>query len=238
MTRKRSVWIWLLPCSLLASACQERIFNNPRDPNAETGIYELLATLDIQGIIPEDLAFSDDALWVCDISGRIIALNYNSGQLIRELNVNRSVAGIAYDGANLWLTLRDSATIQRVNIVTGALLRELRLARGDLAGLDWHSDKLYIADRLSNSVLVVDPLTGDIEQTIVHPGFSLDGVAYDGSALWTTDGSQMAIYRYNTITAAITSFIAPDRRPAGLSASAGYIWLGDSSGRIYKLRFH
>jgi sugar lactone lactonase YvrE len=182
-------------------------------------------------------AFSGDALWVCDSFGRVYALNYDSGQVIRELNVEQSAAGVAYDGSYLWLAVRGTTSLQRVNIITGALIREVRLPRGDISGIDWYGGRLYVADRLSNSVLVVDDLTGVVERTLAHPGISLDGVATDGRDLWTADGAQMAIYRQDLLSAAIAPFTAPDRTPSGLCASNGFVWLGDRSGRVFKLRF-
>ena len=66
--------------------CNDRLFDNPYDPDAETRAYEILSTLQAGGIAPLDLTFSGDALWAADGRARILALNYNSGALIRELD--------------------------------------------------------------------------------------------------------------------------------------------------------
>ncbi len=229
--------IFLCLGSLLAIACQERHFSNPLDPDADQQRYELAATLSLAGIVPVDLAFSGDALWACDVSGRVVACNYNSGQPVRELATDAAAEGVAYDGGNLWLTLRGATTLRWIGMITGTVLRDVRLTHGDLGGLDWANDRLYVADRLTNSVLVLDDETGAVERMVPHPGVSLDGVAFDGQDIWTVDGVQAMLYRIDPAGGNVLAYPAPDRTPSGLCAAAGFIWLADRSGRVFKLRF-
>ena len=134
------------------------------------------------------------ALWAVDSLSRILALNYSSGALIRELDFPQPVAGIAYDGKDLWLSVKNSSQLVQVNIVTGTLIRVLNLLRGNVGCLDFAAGRLYVADRLSNSVLVVDPLSGTIERSIPQPGFAIDGISHDGSNLWTIDATQIEVF--------------------------------------------
>ncbi len=223
--------------SLLAlAACSDRLFDNPYDPEAETRAYEILSTLQA-GIEPVDLAFSGDALWTVDSFSRVRALNHNSGALIRELEASTAAAGVAYDGEDLWLSVKDSPQLVLVNIVNGARIRILHLLRGRFGPIDYFAGRLYVADRLSNAVLVVDPETGTIERSIPQPGFAIDGICHDGASLWVIDATQMKIFRLSESGVLESTYQAPTRTVSGLAFAAGIFWCGDRTGKIFRLRF-
>ncbi len=219
------------------SACNDRLFDNANDPAAETRAYEILATLQVDGVVPVDLTFSRDALWVVDALSRIQALNYNSGTLIRELDYPQPVAGIAYDGKDLWLSVKDSSQVVQVNIVTGTQIRVLNLLRGNAGCLEYAAGRLYVADRLTNSILVVDPASGAVERSIPQPGFAIDGISHDGVNLWTIDATKMKLFRLDESGAPLNAYQTPSRQAAGLAFAGGIFWCGDRAGKIYKLRF-
>ena len=238
MQARRYAWVFSFIFSLLLlSGCKDRLFDNPLDPNAERTAYEVLATVQLNGIVPVDLAFSGDSLWVVDSQSRLLSLNYNSGAVIRELESESPPSGVCYDGDDLWITVRNSSQIVKLNIVTGTTIRVLTLTRGDFGPIDFSGSRLYITDRLTNSVLVVDPETGRIEKALSNPGFSLNGVAYDGVNLWTIDATQMKIFRLTASGSVLMSYQTPGRAGAGMSVGSGIMWTGDQTGKIFKLRF-
>jgi outer membrane protein assembly factor BamB len=238
MKTKQSALAVLAVFSIVClAACSDRLFDNPYDPAAETRAYEILATLQVDNIIPVDLTFSGEALWVVDAQSRILALNYNSGALIRELDFPQPVSGIAYDGKDLWLSIKSTSQVVQVNIVNGAQIRVLNLLRGNFGPLDFAAGRLYISDRLSNAILVVNPENGTIERSIASPGFAIDGVSFDGASLWTIDATQMKFYRLAASGALENIYQTPSRSAAGLASAAGILWCGDQTGKIYKLRF-
>lgn len=221
---------------LLLSGCNDRLFDNPLDPDAELRAYEILTTIQTS-VAPLDLTFSGDALWAVDSLSRVVALNYNSGELIRELMVPLPAAGVAYDGIDLWLSVRDEPRLLQVNIISGSLIRALNLPRGRLGPLDYAGGRLYVCDRLSNSILVVDPENGAIERSLPQPGVAIDGVCLDGIHLWTIDGTQMKLFRLTASGALVNQYQPPSRHASGLAFAAGILWCGDETGKIFKLRF-
>ncbi|MBN2347055.1 MAG: hypothetical protein JXO51_11775 [Candidatus Aminicenantes bacterium] len=238
MKTMRTASALLAVFSLLCLAgCNDRFFDNPYDPEVETVAYEILATLQVAGLAPVDLSFSGDVLWAVDARSRVLALNYNSGALVRELDFPLAAAGVAYDGEDLWLSVKDTAQLVLVNIVNGAQIRVLKLLRGSFGPLDYSSGRLYVADRLSNSVLVVDPDSGDIVRTVSQPGFAIDGVCFNGANLWTIDASQAKFFRLDEFGAVLSHYPAPSRSVSGLAFAEGIFWCGDRSGKIFKIRF-
>lgn len=222
---------------LFLTGCDDRLFDNPLDPAAETRAYEILSTLQIANAVPVDITFSEDVLWVVDGQSRILALNYNSGAVIRELDFSRPVSGIAYDGNDLWLSIKNSNQVVQVNIVNGAEIRALNLLRGDIGCLAYAAERLYAADKLSNTILVIKTDSGAIERSINQPGFSINGLVFDGSYLWTIDGSQNKIFRLDESGLTVNVYQPPSRSAVGLAFAQGFIWCGDLTGKIYKLRF-
>ena len=147
------------------------------------------------------------------------------------------MAGIAYDGKDLWLSIKNSPQLVQVNIVTGTQIRVLNLLRGNFGCLDFAAGRLYVADRLSNAILVVDPDSGEIERSIPQPGFAIDGVSHDGDNLWTIDATQMKFFRLDESGAPLNQYQTPSRLAAGLTYADGIFWCGDRAGKIYKIRF-
>lgn len=233
----RSAPALLAAFSLLClAACNDRLFDNPYDPGAELRAYEILSTLQ-SGIVPVDLTFSGDALWAVDAASRVVALNYTTGALIRELESPLAAGGIAYDGEDLWLSVKDTSQLVQVSIINGSQIRTLNLLRGRFGALDYFSGRLYVSDRLSNAILVVDPLNGTIERSLAQPGYAIDGVCHDDASLWTLDAAQMMLFRLAESGALENQYQTPSRTPSGLAFASGVFWCGDRTGKIFRLRF-
>lgn len=223
----------------LFSSCKDRFFNNPLDPDKEERDYEIVATIPISGLTVVDLTFSGDSMWVVDSLGRIISLNHNSGSTIRELDysTNAGIVGICYDGSNLWLNKEYVPEMVQINIINGEILRILNLTEGRYGVMDYHESTIYLAEKLSNSVLKIDSETGEILASINNPSFSMNGLCFDGQHLWILDAANLKIYRLQPDGSVENVYQTPDKNPTGLTFSQGFIWLGDKSGKIYKLRF-
>lgn len=221
---------------LLLGGCSDRLFDNPLDPDAELRAYEILSTIQA-AVAPLDLTFSGDALWAVDAQSRVVALNYNSGALVRELTAPQPAAGIAFDGSDLWLSVRDEPRLLQVNIINGAQVRALNLPRGRLGPLDYANGRLYVCDFQTNSILVVDPENGAIENSVPQPGFAINGVCLDGLHLWTIDATQVKLFRLTAGGALVSQYQPPSRHASGLAFAGGVFWCGDGTGKIFKLRF-
>jgi len=53
--------------------------------------------------------------------------------------------------------------VVQVNIVNGAQIKALNLLRGNLGCLSYAASRLYVADRQSNTVLVVNPTAAPLK---------------------------------------------------------------------------
>jgi len=221
------------------SSCKDRIFDNPFDPDKEEQGYQVEATIPINGLIAVDITFSGDSIWIIDNDSRLISLNYNSGNIIRELNIggNPALNGICYNGVDLWLNIRDTAGIIRVSIINGETIKNINLPEGSYSVMDHFNSIIYIVDKYSNSIQLINPETGEITRSIPNPSFSADGICFDGKHIWILDAPALKIHRLDLDGKVLAVYQTPDKNPTGLCFSQGIIWCGDRSGKIFKLRF-
>ena len=222
---------------LLVPACKDRVFDNPYDPDPSLAAYEIVATLSTPGISPLDLTYSGEALWVADGASRIVALSPQTGSVIRALDTPASAGGVAYDGDELWVATRGGHEVRRMSMVTGLIIHVLTLVRGSLGPIDASGGKLYLADRQTNSVLVVDQATATVERTVPSPGFSLDGLFWDGTELWILDAGLSKIFRVSLGGTVLATYASPTRSASGMCRAKDCVWVGDSAGGAIQLRF-
>lgn len=95
-------------------------------------------------------------------------------------------------------------------------------------GLAFDGERLWVADRLSDTLYAVDPASGEVVRTLPAPGFIPRGLAWDGEYLWCVDGEEKRILQVdvnNGIT--LRSLEAPTPSPHGLAWDGEYLWLSD-----------
>ena len=236
MASKKSVLVLIFILSLL-NCCQDRIFDNPFDPDPSIEGYEIISIISTADLLPVDLTFSGDSIWLVDSFSRILSLDYNSGNIIRELFFPRPVNGIGYDGTDHWLNIKESTEIVKVNIVNGEVIKILNLGVGQYLVMDCSASSIYLADRLSNAIIEIDTETGEVLNSIQSPVFSIDGLCFDRVHLWLLDNTTTRIYRLDLTGEILNVYQAPEQNPVGLCFSQGTIWCGDKSGKIFQLKF-
>lgn len=232
---------------LLASAtvfnffqgCKGRLFNNPFDPEKSERGFDVEATVSIeQGLSPADLAFSGDSIWIATGSSVLYSVNFNSGIWIRYLDLEYgNINGICYDGENLWINLEGKSEIAKISIISGEMIRNLRLKAGNYYSMDFKEGSVFIVDKNSNSVAKVDTASGEITDNIKVPVFTIDGFCNDGSSLWILERETLKIYRTDLLGNLVNNFKSPSESPSALSCTGENLWLGDTSGKIFRLSF-
>jgi len=228
--------ILVIVFSLLVS-CRGRAFNNPYDPEKDERGYEILSIIGIEGgRSPFDLTFSGDSIWFIQDNSYPVSVNYTSGSLIREL-ATHPASGIAYDQTNLWIISTDTQELINISIINGETIKTIRLSEGSYDFLEYRDPYLYTADRLTNSIVTIDPQSGAVITSFKSPSFSIDGFCYDGSRFWILERSETKLYITDNVGNLINTFRTPIDSPSGLASSDNIIWMGDLTGKIIKLRF-
>jgi len=124
-----------------------------------------------------------------------------------------------------------------VHAYPGAILDSLNTPGSAPTGLAFDGKSIWVADRLSDSLYALDPVSGKVLKSMPAPGYIITGLAWDGEALWCVDIGENKIYRVNPETGlTLHSFDSPMPMPADAAWDGEYLWIVDpSSDLIAKL---
>jgi DNA-binding beta-propeller fold protein YncE len=224
---------------LLGASCQDRLFDNPFDPQAGQVVFEVLNTIFSPAANPRGLAWDGSTLWVVDGTGNVlISLNRLSGTPIRTLDSPLDqTTGIAYDSHDLWVCSERSVDVYKINLLNGDVQKRLNLQKGSFSALTYAQGSLWLADAQSNKVLQVHPETGELLSSFPNAGIRADGLAFDGLHFWVSDSSRLTIIELAADGSKLRTFISPGQSPRGLAFDGQYLWNVDGNQKIYQLRY-
>ncbi len=219
-------------------SCQDRIFDNPFDPDAGEIVLEIVNTILTSAYIPQGLCWDDSTLWNVDAySNTLYSLNRLSGTQVRALTSPLpTTTGIAYDGQDLWVCSDTSVDVYKINIFNGDIQKRLHLQRGSFTAIEVGLDSLWLADALTNEIFRVDMETAEVTATFPNPGILVRGIAFDGVNLWLSDPSALTIYQITTDGTVLRIFLSPGQSPQGLTHDGNFLWNVDGDQKIYQLR--
>jgi hypothetical protein len=221
------------------NSCQDRIFDNPFDPDAGEVVFEVINTIPTPALIPLGLAWDGSTIWNVDgFNETLYSLNRLNGAQVRSLtSVLQVTSGIACDGYDLWVCSEALVEIYKINLLTGDIQKRLNLQRGSFTAIEYGNDGLWIADAQSNKVLRVDPDTAEIISSFMNPGTRVDGMAFDGAYLWVSDMATLTIFQMTLEGDVLRSYLSPGQSPRGLTYDGVFLWNADGNRRIYQLKF-
>lgn len=159
-----------------------------------------------------------------------------AGVLIDSFSLKETVGtpdGVAFDGANLWVSKRRRALVYRLDPSSGSVRGTLELSRHfeRINELAWDGYRLLVAVPGADvSVAAVNPSNGAVEQTW-HVGPEGTGVAVGGGAVWIMAGQ--VVYKMSPTSNEVHDSVRlPDVSPAYLF---GIAWL---DGSLFAAAYH
>jgi streptogramin lyase len=236
----RYAFLWPVAFSLIVlAACQDRLFDNPFDPQVSEVVFEVANTVFTPALAPRGLTWDGTVLWNIDASaGALIGLSPANGTVVRTLKAPVAAASdAAYDGADLWICGENDVFIFKVNILNGDVQKRLNMQRGSFTACEFALGTLWLADAQSNKILQVDPETAEVRGSFANPGTRAGGLAFDGANFWVSDASTLAIYRLTAAGQLVRKYLSPGPSPQGLAFDGRFLWNADGNQRIYQLRF-
>ena len=142
-----------------------------------------------------------------------------------------SVAGVSYDGQNIWYASGDKLTA--VDPESGKTLRSIDVAAH--AGTAFDGQHLFqIAE---NVIQKIDPKTGRVLATIPAPGSGSDsGLTWAEGTLWVGQYRKRQILQIDPQTGAILRTIESNRFVTGVTWVDGELWHATWEGDESELR--
>jgi glutamine cyclotransferase len=136
-----------------------------------------------------------------------------------------SVAGVTYDGQNVWFAAGDKLTA--FDPASGKTTRSIEVAAH--AGTAFDGQYLYqiAEDRIHK----IDPTTGRVVASIPAPGGGGDsGLAWAEGSLWVGHYRDRKIYQIDPETGKVLRTVASNRFVTGVTWVDGELWHGTSEG--------
>ncbi len=158
----------------------------------------------------------------------------STAQIVREYGPFpgvESVAGVSYDGQNIWYASGDKLTA--VDPESGKALRSIDVAAH--AGTAFDGQHLFqIAE---NVIQKIDPKTGRVLATIPAPGSGSDsGLTWAEGTLWVGQYRKRQILQIDPQTGAILRTIESNRFVTGVTWVDGELWHATWEGDESELR--
>ncbi len=225
----------LIIFNLLSIGCSSRFFNNPFDPEAESGFFKIMKVVPVDTQIL-DLTFSTDALWIVNENGSIIALNYFDGSPQKRLDFALPARGVAYDGENLWVSVQNSYRIFCLNPLNGALITSFDAPRSQPLVLAYDFPYLYAFDGESNSVFQFNPQEGRIIATFKFRHLKISGIYVEANTIFILDQTEAKIFHYTMSGSLLKSFLTPAIVPSGLTRQNEFFWSADKDQKLYQYK--
>jgi glutamine cyclotransferase len=136
-----------------------------------------------------------------------------------------NVAGVTYDGQNVWFAAGDKLTA--FDPESGKTTRSIEVAAH--AGTAFDGQYLYqiAEDRIHK----IDPTTGRVVASIPAPGGGGDsGLAWAEGSLWVGHYRDRKIYQIDPETGKVLRTVASNRFVTGVTWVDGELWHGTSEG--------
>ena len=164
------------------------------------------------------IIFDGDEIWVAtsDTSpGQITRIRASDGSLVSTINpVTSSHWGMAFDGANVWVTNTDTDNVTKIRASDNAILGNYAVGDGP-TGIAFDGTHVWVANNHSGTVTKLRASDGGFVGTYTV-GANPYGVAFDGANIWVA----------NSGSATVSVLRANDGSRAHVcSVSAGPIWL-------------
>lgn len=131
-----------------------------------------------------------------------------------------NVAGVSYDGANVWIATGD--TLNAIDPDSGQTVRKLKVSAH--AGTAFDGQHLFqiSGDRIQK----VDPETGRVIASVPTPDGGASGMAWAEGTLWVAQHRNRKIHQVDPQTGAILRTIESNRFVTGVTWAGDELWHG------------
>nr|MBN2277026.1 transglutaminase [candidate division Zixibacteria bacterium] len=104
-------------------------------------------------------------------------------------------------------------------------------------GLAFDGKNLWLADRKTDSLYMIDPGDGNVVKALESPGFRVEGLTAEGDRLWVLDIEEGVALKLNPATGIVEKTIyVPCNSPQGLAWDGQYLWVADyQDDKIYRI---
>ena len=141
-----------------------------------------------------------------------------------------SMSGVAFGGANIWLSDQNGNTIYELDN-TGGIVSSFAGPGTDPAGLTFDGTNLWLVDRATDMIYELDT-AGNVQSSFATPGNDPRGLTWDGTNLWLVEGQNTEIYELTTAGAVVSNFNWPSGQLRDITWDGTSLWVVDRDGTL------
>jgi len=187
---------------------------------------------DSQASVVNGVLFDGRYIWgaVQNPDGGTLVKITQTGVILSSTPVGSGPDGMAYDGANIWVTDYSSNDVTIVS-AGGNVVKTIELPSANPEGILFDGKYIWVANNGAgaNSLSKFDA----VSQTLVatYPvGLDPDGVAFDGTAIWVTNSYSNNVWKINRDTGAYIDSYSTGIFPTSVVYDGANIWVGNGTG--------
>jgi outer membrane protein assembly factor BamB len=183
------------------------------------------------------VTFDGKLVWFAR-NDEVVALEPDSGKVVRRLPVPAADAGTAFDGKHLYQLAKGEVLV--LDPADGRIVRRFPApADGHASGMAWADGYLFIGQFRESRIHKVDARTGEVVKTLMSDRF-VTGVSCVDGAVWhgvSNDGKPCELRRVGSDGTVEESLRVPVASIAGVEGTpAGDFWCGGEKGTLRLVR--
>jgi outer membrane protein assembly factor BamB len=183
------------------------------------------------------VTFDGKRVWFAR-DNEVVAMDLETEQVVRRLQVPLANAGTAFDGEHLYQLAREEILV--IHPSDGRIVRRFPApARGQNSGMAWADGYLWIGQFRESRIHKVDPKTGDVLKPLTSDRFVTGVTVVDGS-LWhgaSNDDKPCELRRLASDGTVEERLTVPVKTISGVEGAGDQgFWCGGEKGTLRLIR--
>ncbi len=183
------------------------------------------ATVEV-GVAPEQVAITDDAVWVANSGdGTVSRIDPDTDEVVATVETGASPFGVSAIGDEVWVTNADVSTVTRIDPATNEVDTTVRV-RSVPGAVAADERDVWVCGFDDATVSHIDPRTGTVVG-IISVGRGPNGIDTSAGAVWVANSGDNTVNRIDPDTDEVIATIDldPGTRPSGLAATDDAVWV-------------
>ena len=192
------------------------------------------------GSQPTGLAIGEGAVWVINFNDRTVSqIDPDADEVVAIRSVGGTPTGIAVGAGIVWMTTAfgtasgDTGSVMMFNPGVGQVEDTIPVGTG-AAAIAFGEEAVWVADRLNDRLLRIDPRTQETEEISV--GRAPGAVAVGAGSVWVTSTLDNQLWRIDPVAREVIAQIGLSTPPTSVAVGEGAVWVtsekGDTVARI------
>jgi len=165
---------------------------------------------------------------------KVALLKWYPANKTTSFKVGKQPLGVAFDGANIWVTNNDDATVSKLRASDGADLGTFNVG-GAPMGVTFDGANIWVVNSFPNTVTKLRASDGkNLGEFAVGkvPWFA----AFDGENIWVTNSQDFSVTKLRATDGKTLGTFADSGAPGGIAFDGTYMWVTNGHGTVTRFK--